>query len=571
MKHFFLQPGTPQQRRYEALRAFYVEQRPSKEVAMDFGYSPGSFRVLCHSFKKDPQTTLQLTPKPRVKAAPKTDETRETIIKLRKQNYSIYDISRALNKQGKKLTPVMVSIILKKEGFARLPRRKDDERPPVARPTTAAVADVRQLDLSDRTIRTRFGGLFLFLPYLVEIPFTRIWSDLGLPGSKMIPAAHAIRSLLGLKLYGTGRHTHAASLVLDEGLGLWTGLPEIPKPSFLSQYSSRIDPNVYPRWMKRWFNAVQPLGLQRGTSFDVDFHTIPNHGEHPTHEEHYVSKRSRRQKGILAFVVHDADRRIFCYANARIRKCDQNDEVLRFIDYWKDRTGSYPKELVFDSRLTTIANLAKIDADEIAFITLRRRTKNLLHEIDQRPLSAWRRIHLNNIGRAYRTPRILDQKIQLNGYPKEIRQIAIKDLGHEQPTLMLTNQLRRSAVPLVDRYARRMVVENMIADGIDFFHLDALSSAVALKVNCDLQLTLMASSLYRLFAQQLGEGWERTESRHLFREFIDASADIHLAGGSIDIMFQKRRSHPLLRAAGFDGKEFRVPWLGGRRVRLNLG
>ena len=403
------------------------------------------------------------------------------------------------------------------------------------------------------------------------MPFNHIWSDLGLPGSKMIPAAHAIRSLLGLKLYGTGRHTHAASLVLDEGLSLWTGLPEIPKPSFLSQYSSRIDPEVYPRWMKRWFNSLQPLGLQRGSSFDVDFHTIPNHGDHPNLEEHYVSKRSRRQKGILAFVVQDADRRIFCYANARIRKCDQNDEILRFIEYWKGRTGSYPKELVFDSRLTTIANLARIDTNDIGFITLRRRNKNLMHAIDQRPLSAWRRIHLNNIARAYRTPRILDEKIRLNGYPKQIRQIAIKDLGHEQPTLLLTNQLKRSPVQLVDRYARRMVVENMIADGIDFFHLDALSSAVALKVNCDLQLTLMASSLYRLFAQQLGEGWERIESRHLFREFVEASADIHLARPCIEVVFQKRRSHPLLRAAGFDGKEFRVPWLGGRKVRLKLG
>jgi hypothetical protein len=323
--------------------------------------------------------------------------------------------------------------------------------------------------------------------------------------------------------------------------------------------------------MKRWFNSLQPFGLQRGSSFDVDFHTIPNHGDHPNLEEHYVSKRSRRQKGILAFVVQDADRRIFCYANARIRKCDQNDEILRFIEYWKGRTGSYPKELVFDSRLTTIANLARIDTNDIGFITLRRRNKNLLHAIDQRPLSAWRRIHLNNIARAYRTPRILDEKIRLNGYPEQIRQIAIKDLGHEQPTLLLTNQLRRSPVQLVDRYARRMVVENMIADGIDFFHLDALSSAVALKVNCDLQLTLMASSLYRLFAQQLGEGWERIESRHLFREFVEASAVIHLARPCIEVVFQKRRSHPLLRAAGFDGKEFRVPWLGGRKVRLKLG
>ena len=84
--------------------------------------------------------------------------------------------------------------------------------------------------------------------------------------------------------------------------------------------------------------------------------------------------------------------------------------------------------------------------------------------------------------------------IQLRDYEVPIRQLAIRDLGHDKPTLLLTNQLRRSATKLIDRYAQRMLIENGIADGIDFFHMDALSSAVAMKVNCDLQLTLMASS-----------------------------------------------------------------------------
>jgi hypothetical protein len=58
---------------------------------------------------------------------------------------------------------------------------------------------------------------------------------------------------------------------------------------------------------------VSRLGLPRGHSFDLDFHTIPFHGEDALIEKHYVSKRSRRQKGILAFVAQDADTRAFCY------------------------------------------------------------------------------------------------------------------------------------------------------------------------------------------------------------------------------------------------------------------
>ena len=40
--------------------------------------------------------------------------------------------------------------------------------------------------------------------------------------------------------------------------------------------------------------------------------------------------------------------------------------------------------------------------------------------------------------------------------------------------LLLTNQLTATAARLIERYARRMIIENNIEDGIDFFHMDAL-------------------------------------------------------------------------------------------------
>jgi len=201
---------------------------------------------------------------------------------------------------------------------------------------------------------------------------------------------------------------------------------------------------------------------------------------------------------MLAFLAEDADRRVFCYANGDLRKDEQNDEILRFVEFWRKRTGHLPEELVFDSKLTTQANLNELNRMGVNFITLRRRSRKMLQEIHQIPLSAWRRIELEGIARAYRRPRILDEKIQLAEYDGPIRQLTITDLGHEEPTLLVTNQLRRSPARLIGRYAQRMIIENRIADGIDFFHRDALSSAVAMKVNCDPQLTLMASSLYRL-------------------------------------------------------------------------
>jgi Transposase DDE domain len=471
----FIEPTNATHRQYEALGVFFVDRLPSAEAARRFGYTPGSFRVLVHQFRQNPRRDFFLKPAKGPRSAPKTDPVRDRVIALRKENLSIYDISRNLAHEGHTLSPVTVAQILKDEGFARLPRRADDERPPGSRPTTADVADVRQLDLSPQSFRTKFGGLFLFMPMLASIPLDRILRESGFLGSEMIPPGAALRSLLALKLFGTARHGHVMSVVLDQGLALFAGLNVIPKRSFLTEYSCRIDPTCYPELMRRWFDAVGRLGLPRGHSFDLDFHTIPFHGEDALIEKHYVSKRSRRQKGVLAFLVQDAETRVFCYANGELRKDQQNDEILQFVRFWKDRTGRYPEELIFDSKLTTYANLNELNRLGIHFITLRRRSPALLREIDQTPLSAWRRIELKGVSRQYKTPRILDRKITLSDYDGPVRQVIVTDLGHEEPTILVTNQLTRTAAKLVGRYAQRMIIENSIADGIDFFHMDALS------------------------------------------------------------------------------------------------
>jgi len=571
LAHRFLEPANSTHRQYEALRAFFLEQLPATQVAERFGYTVGSFRALLHQFRQQPERTFFLPPAKGPRSAPKTERLRDQVIALRKQNLSIYDISRALQQQGHSLSPVSVDHILKTEGFAALPRRADAERPPQTHPTSAAVADVRELDLQPRTFHTKFGGLFLFLPMLAAIPFDRLLTKAGFPGSALIPAGQAMRSLLALKLFGNARHSHVMSYTLDEGLALFAGLNVIPKRSFLTEYSSRIDPDSYPLLLRFWFDALRNAGLPQGKSFDLDFHTIPFHGADALVEKHYVSKRSRRQKGLLAFLAHDADSRVFCYVNAQLRKEEHNDAILQFVTFWKKRTGHWPEELIFDSKLTTYANLNRLNRQGIAFITLRRRWPQLRATLAQLPVSRWRRIELEGVSRLYKTPRILDERITLTDYQGPLRQLTITDFGHEDPTLLLTNQLRRSAAKLIGRYAVRMLVENQIADSIDFFHMDALSSAVAMKVTCDLLLTLMGSSLYRLLGERLGHGYERAEARHIFRDVIDATANIALTKQEIIVRFQKRSHNPFLLGAGFDQTDVPIPWLGKKHLRVELG
>jgi hypothetical protein len=478
---------------------------------------------------------------------------------------------RALAAQGDPRSPVAVSVTLREEGFARLPRRRDEERPLGPRALRAEVADVRSLDLSPRQFRTQFGGLFLFLPFLARIPWKEITQGAELPRSPMMPAEQALRSLLGLKLFGSRRHSPVMADVCDEGLALFAGLNVIPQRSFLTEYSCRIDPAAYPKLMRRWFDAVGRLGLGRGASFDLDFPTIPFHGEDALVEKPSGSKRSRRQKGILAFLAQDANQRVFCYANGQVRKPEQNAEILRFVAFWKEKTGRFPTELIFDSRLTSYAHLSQLNQQGIEFMTLRRRSRKLLEAIYATPPSVWRRIELTGVGRVYKTPRSLDHRIRLPGYQGPLRQLSILDLGHEAPTLLLTNQLQRSPSRLIERYARRMVIENSIAEGINFFHMDALSSAVAMKINCDLQLTLMASSLYRFLGSQVGNGYQFAKADHLFRDLGDATAQVTLTEKDILVRFPKRAHNPLLLAAHFEQTQVSIPWLEGKRLRLGFG
>jgi hypothetical protein len=200
-------------------------------------------------------------------------------VRLRKQNHSVYEISDALKEQHCPLSPTAVREVLKQEGFAPLPRRLDDERPEALRPTIEAVADVRQMSLAPRTFTTTCGGLFLFVPDLVRLHLDSLVQAAHLPGSKMIPAGHALRACLALKLWSIERHSHVMALAADEGLALFAGLNVSPKKSYLSEYSSRVSHTQTTQLLAAWHDQLNPMGLFDGTSFNLDFHSVPYYGE----------------------------------------------------------------------------------------------------------------------------------------------------------------------------------------------------------------------------------------------------------------------------------------------------
>ena len=564
-RRFFERPATPNQRQYEALRAYFIEGIASAEVARRFGYTPAAFRMLCYDFRRGELPDFFAVKRTGPQQKPKTGKVRNIVVALRKRNHSIYDISHALKEQGTPLGTTAVRDILVEEGFAPLPRRLDEERPLGVGPTAEAVADVRDFVLTTGEFTTRVGGLFLFIPDMIRLNQDALAKAAKLPGSRMIPAEHALRASLALKLWSMERKSHVMALVADQGLAMFCGLNAMPKRSFLSEYSSRITPQKVQQLLSSWHSLVAEETILTGKSINLYFHSIPYFGEHPVVESHYLSKRSRRQPSILTFLAQDADSQVFCYSNADIRKGEEAEEIFRFIKFWERQHSSLPQHLVFDSKLTNYRQLDRLDQQGIIFITLRRRTRKLLAELSDLPASAWRTVNLDVTNRKYRTPQVYEQKVRL--LERSFRQFFIKDLGHDQPTILLTNDRKSTAAQLILRYARRMLIENSLADAVRFFHIDALSSSVGLKVDFDMALLVLASGLYRIMARRM-RGYSDAQARQIFRDLIDMPAQVNISDREVTVKFYRRAHLPIVLASGLFNKPVKVPWWDDRPLRF---
>jgi hypothetical protein len=268
---------------------------------------------------------------------------------------------------------------------------------------------------------------------------------------------------------------------------------------------------------------------------------------------------------VLTFLAQDADSQVFCYSNADIRKGEEAEEIFRFIKFWERQHGCLPQHLVFDSKLTNYEQLNRLDQRGILFITLRRRSRNLLAELSDLPASAWRTVNLDVPNRKYRTPQVYEQKVRL--LDCTFRQLFIKDLGHDKPTILLTNDRKSTAAQLILRYAERMLIENALADAVRFFHIDALSSSVGLKVDFDMTLLVLASGLYRIMAGRM-RGYDDAQARQIFRDLIDMPAQLNVTDHEVRVKFYRRAHLPIVLASGLFDNPVEVPWWGGRRLRL---
>ena len=339
------------------------------------------------------------------------------------------------------------------------------------------VADARTLSLAQgRCLRSRQAGVFLFLPLLAQLRWDPLVEQADYPGTRIVPAPCALLSLLALKRLDKERLSHIDDFNCDEALGLFAGLNVLPKKSFATDYSYRTTREHQKRLLKGWISALSPLLFPQADSFSLDFHPIGHRGETTELERHYQPQRGKAGASVQTFFAAEYHSHVLCYANANLTRAQQPGEILRFIEFWHELSHHYPHWLYFDSKLTTYAQLSQVNALQISFVTIRRRGSRILKQLAALPPSAWKKASIDIPKRRHRLIRYVDQLITVRGYQGKLRQIAVKGLGREQPTLFLSNHFEASPRQLIINYARRNGIEDALGSSVNFFHLDGLSS-----------------------------------------------------------------------------------------------
>ena len=513
--------------------------------------------------------------KPGPKTAPAKDRARARVLELRRAGLSVHEISARLRAEGTPLNRTGVGQILAEEGFGRLLRGSAPEAsasPATAgRDTQLPRAAVIDFAAVPARAETRLAGLLLALPDLVSLDLPALITAAGYPDTSVIPAVSWLLSLLALKLTGTRRVSHVDDLLTDPASALFAGLAVLPKKSALTDYSYRLSHDHQQKFLAALDKQMIGKGLATASEaiFDLDFHAVMHWGHDPVLEKHYVPSRSQRARSVLTFFAQDTGTHNLVYANADISKATQNREAIAFCDHWKAVSGSDPKMLIMDQKVTTQAILGELDARGVKFATLRMRSASLMRYINNLASKDFKTVALDRPG-PYNRPRVHeDHAVTLTSYPGTVRQVIVTGLGRDAPTVIITNDDQIKTRALISQYARRMTIEQRLAEIIGAFCADALSSTVNLNVDLDVVLCVLAQALLAAFRTRLGPGYATATPDTLQRRFLDTAGTITTDADTITVTLNRRAYSPVLRQSDLHA-DTTIPWWQNRRLRFQF-
>jgi hypothetical protein len=564
------------QRRYEALRAYFTEGLTYEQAGARFGYTRWAMINLVRDWRAG---KLELFAPPRKPgpppgAAPAKNRARGRVIGLRRQGLSSYEISARLSAEGTPLNRTSVAEILAEEGFGRLLRRPEPEAsssPATAgRDTSLPAAKVLDFAAWPARLDTTRAGLLLAVPDLVSLDLPALVSAAGYPGTRVIPAVSWLLSLLALKLTRTRRVSHVDDLLTDPAAGLFAGLAVLPKKSALTSYSYRLSHRHQQQFLAALDKQMIGSGLATAGEaiFDLDFHAVMHWGRDPVPEKHYVPTRSQRARSVLTFFAQDTGTHNLVYASADLSKATQSREAIAFCDHWKAVSGADPKMLIMDQKVATQEVLGELDARGVKFATLRMRSASLMKHINGLASTHYKTITLDRPGPHNRPKVHEDPAVPLTSYPGTVRQLVVTGLGRDQPTVIITNDNQVKTRALVAQYARRMTIEQRLAEIIRAFCTDALSSTVNLNVDLDVMLAVLAQALTAALRSRL-PGYATVTPDTIQRRFLETPGQIITDGDAVTVRLERRAFSPVLRSADLPPAT-PVPWWQGRPIRYEF-
>ena len=564
-------------RRYEALRAYFVDGATYAQAGQRFGYTRWAMINLVREYRAGKLTLFAppRKPGPPPGSAPAKDRARGRVIELRRDGLSTYEISARLAIEGTPLNRTSVGEILAEEGFGRLLRHPEPtaSTSPATHGRDTRLPRTARLDFASwpATIETGKAGLLLLIPDLVELGLPDLVKRAGYPGTRVVPAASWLLSLLALKLTRTRRVSHVDDLLLaDPAASLFAGLATLPKKSALTDYSYRTGHDHQRRFLAALDAKMVHAGLATAADaiFDLDFHAVMHWGHDPVLEKHYVPTRSQRARSVLTFFAQDTGTHNLVYANADVAKSGQAREVITFCDHWKAVSGTDPAMLIMDQKVTTHTVLGELDARGVTFLTLRMRSPALVKHIDALTDNDFTTVTLDRPGKFNRPKVHQATGIRLTDYPGTVRQLVVTGLGRDAPTVIITNDHHLPVKALITHYARRMTIEQRLAEIIQAFHADALSSTVNLNVDLDIMLCVLAQALIAALRNRL-PGYANVTPDVLQRRFLETPGTITTSGDTITVHLDRRAYTPVLRKADLP-HDTRVPWWGNRALRYKL-
>ena len=545
---YFRHPFSVSQKQYEALRAFFLEQRPAAEVAKQFGYTLRAFNSLVTRFRHQLQDVVNADPffairKKGRKFRDDSDGVVDLIIEMRKKNYSVGEIKTALDTKGFRVSERYVYLTLRRGGFARLPRRSKQQRTGSGAVKLSAPKSML-LEWKADAFQTQNAGLLTLLPYIQQSGIAGVIAQSLYPGTQTIDRVASILAFLALKLSNIRRYSSDDLWCMDRGAGLFAGLNVLPKAAWFSSYSSRITREMNRHFLKSLHAVWHQRGLL-GDTVNLDFVTIPYWGDDAHLENNWSGKRNKALSSMLSVLAQQSDSGIIDYGDTDVQHRNEHAVVLEFLDFYRqgDSTGRELKYLVFDSKFTNYENLRRLDDEHIRFITIRRRGKNMVDQINRIPTHRWKRCHVMNADGKGRTLKVFDERVMLNEYNRVIRQVCITGHGKIKPAVLITNDFDIPVEMLIRKYSQRWLVEKTIAEQTDFFHLNRVSSSMVIKVDFDLTMTILAHNIYRLFAQDL-DRYSHFADIRLFEKFIDNAGEIEIHPDKIDVRLKKKRDLP---------------------------